>query len=472
MKKPALTLLAALVGIALLAPQLTAKSYKTYQDVPVSELKWSLPEHQEFALSNGIAGLVVEDHEVPMVDFEIAFSAPPDPTALTGLSEMTTWALRNGGSTNISADSLNDLLEFKAAYLWVSAGDEMLWLSGSCFKDDLPLLLSLGRELIDHPAYPDEKIELKRSTMLEQIRRRYDRPYGIARREFYRLIYPDHPWGRETGNAGVKAISRDDLLNYHRSVFQPVGAVIGFSGDVTADDVNELAGQYFGTLKPTGGAITTLPPLNPPAANGVYYAYKDFNQAFVAMGHRAIRYDDPRRPAAEIMNYILGEGSFQSRLTKRVRIDEGLAYSVWSSFSEPVPAEGTFLASAATRLDQAGRTVAIMRETIDKFRQEGPTAEEFDMAIKAYVNSYVWKYESSDEILSRLVYLKWRGLPLDTPQQDLAAYQHLTIDDVRRAAAELLHPDNLIIVVVGDRAKMDRPLEDFGTVTELELGGE
>ena len=472
MKKFTLVIITAVLCVVLLSPQLTAKGYKTYQDVPVPELKWAMPEYQQFTLSNGIAGLVVEDHEVPLVEFELDFTAPPDPATRVGLAEMTTWVLRNGGSVNISADSLNDLLEFKAAYLNVSAGSELLKFSGSCFKEDLPLLLSLTRELIDHPAYPEEKIELKRSTMLEQIRRRYDRPYGIARREFFRLVYPDHPWGRETSDSSVQALGRDGLQNYHRSVFQPAGAVIGVSGDVNTGEVQKLAEQSLGSLAAGGETLASLPPLNQPAAGGVYYGYKDFNQAFVSMGHRSIKYDDPRRHASEIMNYILGEGTFQSRLTKRVRVDEGLAYGVWSSFSQPVPAEGTFLASAATRLEQSGRAIEIMKETIDTYRQDGPTQEEFDKAMKAFVNSYVWKYESSDEILSRLVYLKWRGLPLDTPQRDLEAYQRLTLDDVRRAAGELLHPDNFIIVVVGDRAKMDRPLEDFGAVTELKLGTE
>ena len=119
------------------------------------------------------------------------------------------------------------------------------------------------------------------------------------------------------------------------------------------------------------------------------------------------------------------------------------------------------------RLDQAGRTLSLMKEIIAKYREDGPTEEEFANAKQAFVNSYVWDYESSDNILYRLTYLKWQGLPLDTPQQDLEAYQKLTIEDVRKAASELLHPDSLIVVVVGNKDKLDRPLEDFGVVFEL-----
>ena len=116
--------------------------------------------------------------------------------------------------------------------------------------------------------------------------------------------------------------------------------------------------------------------------------------------------------------------------------------------------------------------MTMMNEVIEEYHQNGPTAEQFEKAIKAYSNSYVWKYESADQILSRLVYLKWRGLPLDSPQKDLEAYQNLTVEDVRQAAAELLHPDKLITVVVGDRDKLDKPLEDFGEVIEIDLSVE
>jgi predicted Zn-dependent peptidase len=255
-------------------------------------------------------------------------------------------------------------------------------------------------------------------------------------------------------------------------IFNSRKGVIGFSGDINASTAKSLTNKYLKKLKPAKADVAKLPLVPPQAETGVYYAYKDVNQAFVTMGHQTVDYNDPRRQAAQIMNYILGGGGFNSKLTKRVRVDEGLAYSVWSSFSTPVPVVGWFMASAATRLDQAGRTLALMTEIISNYRENGPTEEEFDLAKQAFVNNYVWEYENSDNILYRLTYLKWRGLPLDTPQRDLEAYQHLTLEDVQNAAKELLHPDRLVVVVVGDRAKMDRPLEDFGQVHTLDISGQ
>lgn len=458
----------ALLAALLLAlpADIQAKQPRSYKDIKLPDLKWEVPEYSEFQTVSGIEGLVVEDDEVPLVYYTIAFPSPSDPKEKVGLADMTAWTLRNGGSLNIPADSLNDLVEFKAAWIGVYAGQEQLRVSGYCHKDDLSFLLSLTRELITNPAYPEDKIELKRSTMLESIRRRYDRPNGIAHREIEKLIYPDHPWGRETSDETVNALQRSDLLAYHEMVFNLSRAVIGYSGDVNLDQVKALSEEYFGDLKSESADIPQLPPVGNQAEPGVYYYRKDVNQAFVTMGHQTIDYADPRRIAAVIMNYILGSG-FSSRLTKRIRVDEGLSYSVWSGLWMPVPVKGEFRASAQTRLDQAGRTLALMKEVIAEYCENGPTEEEFKDAQKTYVNSYVWKYENSDDILYRLTYLKWRGLPLDTPQRDLEAYQKLSLEDVGKAAKELLQPDNLVIVVIGDEEKMDRPLEDFGKVNEL-----
>jgi len=449
-----------------------AKSPKTYHDIEIPPLVWSLPQFQEFTLSNGIAGLVVEDHEVPLVDFYLSFPSPFDPADKVGLAEMTAWTLRNGGSVNLPADSLNELIEFKAASISISAGQEKLSISGDCMSDDLDLMMGIVAELIDKPAYPDDKIDMKRNTMLESIRRSNDNPRGIAYREFFKLVYPDHPWGLESSVATVNSLSRADLGEFHSSVFQSRNAVFGVSGDINASETERLFEKHFGHLIENEHKIAELPAVNEAAEPAIYYAFKEVNQAYVVLGHQSVSYSHPLRHASVIMNYILGGGGFQSILMKKIRVDEGLAYSVWSGYTTPVPVVGRFISSASTRLDQAGRTMTMMNEVIEAYHQNGPTQDQFDFAVKAYRNSYVWKYESADQILSRLVYLKWRGLPLDTPQKDLEAFQRLTLEDVKQAAAELLHPEKLITVVVGDKDKLDKPLEDFGEVIEIDLSVE
>ncbi len=448
---------------------LEAKSYKTYNDVPVPPIEWKASKFDEFAISNGLTGVVVEDHEVPLVNFYLLLPSSPDPADKVGLADYATWVLRNGGSTNVTADSLNELIEFKAGSIGIWGGEEYVGIWGNCLSEDLPLFLSLTSDLLYHPAYPADKLDLWRSTSLEDIRRRNDEPRGIARRELMKLLYAGHTMSAEASTASINSISRDDLLNYHRAFVRSDGAVVGFSGDINLATAKTLAEKEFGSLKRGDKPVTKLPPVGPAPQPGVYYAYKDINQAFISVGHRSIQYSDPRRYAAEIMNYVLGGGGFQSILMKKIRVDAGLSYGVGTAIDAPVGVDGTFRGSTSTRLDQSGRTLAILNETIANFVQNGPTREEFQQARDAYVNSFVWRTESPGNVLGQTVYYKWRGLPLDTPQRDFAAYQKLTYEEVVSAAKELIHPDQMVLVIVGNREKMDRPLEDFGPVKAIDL---
>jgi len=443
-----------------------------YESVSIPELEWMPPDYSEFSLDNGMSGLVIHDTEVPLVNIYFSFPEPVDPADKVGLAEMGAWLLRNGGSENISADSLNNLIEFKGMVLNIGADEELLYMSVLCLKNDVDLVMGVMRELIEHPAYPPQMVEFKRRQMLESIRRSNDEPYRICVREISKLIYKDHPLGRSNTAVTVNAVTRDDLLNFHRKAFQPSGAVMGVSGDITVQEAKALAGKHFQSLKGITAKLAEMAPTCESAEPGVYYAYKDVNQAYVMMGHQSIRYDDTRRHAADLMNYILGGGGFQSIMMTEVRINEGLAYGVGSRFTAPVPAVGVFRAGASTRLEEAGRTLNVMEKVIRDYQQSGPTEEQFEAAKMAYINSFVWDFERTEEVLWRLVYYKWRGLPLDTPQRDLEAYQNVTLEDVCQTARELLHPDSLIKVVIGDKSKMTQPLESFGKVTELNISVE
>ncbi len=454
------------------AQQMSVTKSFDLASIPVPEIRWEPPVYSEFDLENGITGLVIEDNEVPLVDFYFSFPAPFDPIGKEGISEMAAWTLRNGGSVNISGDSLNNFIEYKGARLNVFAGQETVYIYGLCLKQDLDLIMGIARELVDNPAYPPQVVEFKRNQTLEGIRRQNDNPGRLASREMNKLVYKNHPKGQTNTTQSVNSVTRDDMIEYHTRVFQPKGTVFGLSGDITPQYAEQLTRKHFGNLVGKGEPFAPMPQVTEVAEPGMYYAYKDVNQAYVVMGHQSVDYKDPRRHAAEIMNYILGGGGFQSILMRKIRVDQGLAYGVGSRFTMPSSTVGIFRVGASTRLEEASRTLNVMEQVITDYQKEGPTAEQFDAAKEAYLNSYVWDFESSEDYLGTLVYLKREGLPLDTPQRDLAAYQALTLEQVQEAAKELLHPDRLIKVVIGDKDKMDQPLESFGKVNVLDISVE
>lgn len=433
-------------------------------------IEWTPLEFDEFELPNGISCFVVEDREVPLVDFFFAFPSPFDPEDKVGLSSIATWVLRNGGSTVRSADDINEIIEFKAAQLNIYAGNELLSIYGSTITKDVSEILDIVLELIEHPAYPEERIELRRGTMIEEIRRRNDDPRSVGFREFSKLIYPDHPYGRETSINSVSSITRDDLLEFHNNVFQSNGAVFGISGDISKDEFRELIQDKFSNLPHSEDPLAQLPEAPPQAPSGIYYVYKNTPQTMmILLGHQSIKYDDPRRHAAVMMNNILGGGGFNSVLLRRIRVDEGLAYVVWSSVNTPINVAGRFMAGASTRPEQTNRTMTLMSRILKEYKENGPREDDLERARKSFLNREVWEYESSEDFLESLVFYKWRGLPLDTPQRNIEAYQKLTYEEVKQAAKELINPEEFIWVIVGDRDRMDTRLEDFGDVHIIEL---
>ena len=427
------------------------------------------PQAVDISLSNGLQGFFVEDHEIPVVDVVLVVKTYFPDKDKYGLNEMAQWVMRNGGTATWPGDKLNDELEFLAASIEVYGGNLSTAFAFNCLKKDLPRILEIFADLVRNPAFPDDKVEMKRKTMLEDIRRKNDEPNEVARREFAKLIFKDHPYGWEKATQSVNAITRDDLVAFHNTYFHPNNAIIGISGDVTKDEIVTALEKAFTGWATTNVTIPKVPDLTIAPEPTCNYAYMDINQAYITMGHQGINSNDPERCAVNIMNFILGGGSFTSWITEKVRSDEGLAYHAASRYTSDAFVKGMFTAVAQTKADACGRAATIIIDQIKRMRDTGPTPEEVAKAVDSYVNGEVFDYENKTQVVRRLVTLRFEGRPLDTPQRDMETYAKLTVDDIKRAAQKYLLPDRLTILVVGNAKLFDRPLSDFGPVNEIKL---
>ncbi len=427
------------------------------------------PETVEIALSNGLAGFFVEDHEIPVVSGVLLVKTYFADRGVCGLDEMARWVMRNGGSAAWPADKLNDELEFLAAFVEVRGAPLNTQISFTCMKKDLPRVLGIFADLVMNPAFPEDKIEMKRKTLLEEIRRKNDEPNAVSRREFAKLVYGEHPYGWEYGTASVNAISRADLVKFHETYFHPANAIIGVSGDVTREEIVAALETAFAGWAGANVSIPGVPDVAATPASSVNYAYMDINQAYVTLGHEGINAKNPDRCAVNIMNFVLGGGSFTSWITEKVRSDEGLAYHAGSRYSADAFAKGTFAASAQTKGDACSRATRIMIDLMKRMREQGPSEDEVEKAVDFYVNGQVFDYESKVQVMMRLVTLRFEGRPLDTPKLDLDTYAKLTAADIKAAAEKYLAPDRLTMLFVGNAELFDRPLSDFGAVNVIEL---
>jgi len=469
MKRKILFTVLAVVLVAALASPLLAGKRKHPEKLKYPPIEITSPEVIGVALGNGMEGFLIEDHEVPVVDIVILFPTYFPEEGKFGLNEMAQWTIRNGGSESWPSDKLNEELEFLAASVEVYGGNLSTSVAINCLTKDLDAVLAIAADLIMNPVFPEDKIENKRGEMLEEIRRKNDQPRAIARREFYKLVYKGHPYGWDTTVPSIEAITRDDLTSFHASYFHPNKAILGVSGDVTVNEIIGKLEKVFEGWTRAETEIPAVPAVDPVFAENWNYAYKDISQAYMMLGHFGINSKSDDRCALQVMNFILGGGSFTSWIVTEVREKKGLAYSTGSRFGTDAFTLGAFYAYAQTKGEEYSRAMQIMVEQIEKMRDVGPTEEEFKKAIDSYVNSQVFDYDSKSGMVRRLVRLKFEGRPLDTPEKDMAAYANMTLEDVRAAAGKYLHPDKMTIFVVGDDATFDKPLSDFGEVNVINI---
>jgi zinc protease len=467
MKRVTFLGLAVLVAVAMTAP--SACAAKRPSDLTYPKIALETPKYEELQFANGMTGFFIEDHEIPVVNITMLVGTSRAPREKTGLNELAAWAIRNGGSGRWPADKMNEELEFVAASVEFRGEDRATTIRVDCLKKDLGLCLDILGDLLRDPALPEDKIDLRRQTMLENIRRENDDPREIAFREFGRIVYGDHPIAWTPTAESVQAITRDDLVAYHSAFFHPNNTIIGISGDVTRDEIVAALDKTFAGWEPAAVTVEPEPPLTPTYRPSVNYIHKDTNQGVIVIGHLGLNSRDENREAVQVMNSVLGGGSFTSRITQRVRSDEGLAYAASSRYTDDPWTYGLFTASSQTKSEATGRAIGLILDLIKDMQKNGPTREEFQTAVDRYLNVQVFEYESKARVVDRLVRLKWEGRPLDTPEREFRAIAKMTLDDAKKAAAEYLHPDGLTILVVGNAADFDQPLSNFGEVREISL---
>ena len=245
--------------------------------------------------------------------------------------------------------------------------------------------------------------------------------------------------------------------------------IVGIAGDFKKDELiarlNALVGDW-----PKSETLPAVPPeVTFGVKPGVYEVLKDVNQANIRIGQMGIRRDNPDRYAISLMNYILGGGSFTSRLTSRVRSDEGLAYRAGSSFDIDSRDYGVFAAFCQTKSSTCYKATKIIMEEISKIRAEGATQEELDEARNAAINRFVFNFDTSGRIIQNLISLEYNGYPTDYYDNYISNVSKVTLTDIKTVAEKFFDPSQMTFVVVGKPETFDKPLSEFGQVTTIEL---
>lgn len=477
MKKVMTCILMLLLAVAVSAPVPAQQSpgSKLIEKLTYPELTWSVPEVgtdvRREVLDNGLILYLMEDRRLPMLDVTAMIRCGDAyvGTEQMAIPQLTGTVMRTGGTTHIDSDSLNALLELIGGSLETSIGYESGRATLSIMSQDAELGIRLLADILRNAIFPEDKIDLAKERLRNDIKRRNDSPQSIVRREFNHITYGDHPLGRILEWRYVKGVTRQDLADYHSRYFAPNNIMLGITGDFQTDEMIALVKTYFGDWAKIDVSLPAIPPVESVPRAGVYQIYKDVNQASIRFGHLGIDRDNPDRYAVAVMNYILGGGSFTSRVTSKVRSDEGLSYSVGTRFETDSRDLGVWFAFCQTKLATTHKAMRLMLDEVERIRQGKVDDEELNSAKDSYINRYVFNFTSAGQIVRQLMELEFDDRPRDLLKKYIDNIRKVTKEDVYRVARKYLRPEETTFVVVGNPDGFEKSLDEFGPVTTVTL---
>lgn len=436
----------------------------------------TVPEVERVVLDNGIIVYLLPDRELPLVTVSalIRTGSIYEPADKVGLAGLTGIVMRTGGTARLTGDQVDEELEFLAANISIGIGGESGSASLDILKKDFPRGLAIFADMLRAPAFEPAKVEQARRQLLEAIRRRPDSPGGIAAREFRKLLFgADHPFGRESTTDTVSRITRDDLAAFHRQYFSPNTLMLGVTGDFEKPAMLDALRAAFGDWKPQTVSLPALPAVTASAEAGgsrsVNILRRDLSQTHLRIGHLSIKENDPDYFALALLDDILGSNSFTSRLFRDVRSRQGLAYSVGSRLVPGNAGPGIFMMQALTKGPSTYQALSSMLDHVERLRQEPVSTEELQLAKDAFLNSFVFSFADSGQIVGQLMSLEYHGLPKDFLQRFRDGVVRLTTEDLLRVARAHLHPDRVVILAVGKDDDFEKPLSTFGRINILTL---
>jgi zinc protease len=443
-----------------------AQQNKPWEKIPTPKLHEFKPHQpQRIELKNGIVLFLQEDHELPFVSGSVLIpgGSRDEDLAKTGLVGLYAQAWRTSGTAKLSGDALDDLLESKAAHIETGADVDFTALSWDSLKGDSDQVFSLALDLLFHPQFSVEKMQLAQQQEATSIVRRNDDEAEIAGRESAKLVYgPNSPYTRQPELATVGAVGLEDLKAWHE---RTIGGklIVSISGDFDPAAMEAKLRAAFEGLP----AVKIAPARHDVFAGpkpGVYFIDKeDVNQSNVQIVGLGTDRRNPDVPALAVMNEILG-GSFASRMFQKIRTEMGLAYAVGGSYGYAWDHPGEFHAMVLTKsASTVDATTAAMAE-IDGLTTRPFTEEELARAKDNILNSFLFRYDTREKVLAESVRLEFFGYPADYLETYRTALEKVTVADLSAVAKKYIHPGKLAILVVGNGPEIKPGLD------ELKLG--
>jgi zinc protease len=448
---------------------------RSKQPVPAPEPAFNPPSIQRSKLSNGVEIFLVEDHKLPLVQINMVFQSgwAEDPVDRPGAASLTAELLDEGTKTR-TALQISEEAKGLGASLGTGSSFDGSSVRLNVLKKTLDQGLDLMSDVLLNPTFPAEELERQRKIYLGRIQQEAKDPTVSAFKLFLRTLYgPVHPYGQPyTGSgtqASIQAIQRNHLLQYYNEHYVPNNAALAIAGDITMQEVISKFEKQFVQWKPGKPSRNTIPPPEQIKKIKIYLVDKPVAaQSVVVVGNPALQRNNPDFVALDVMNNILG-GQFQSRINLNLREEKGYTYGA-GSFVMTTRGIGPFVSYASVQTPNTKESIVELLKEIKEIQGIRPvTSTELQDSKDNIIKGIPQNFQSYSSIAGQLGQIFIYGLPEDEWTRYIQEVNTVTIDEATQAARKYLHPDALLIVVVGDRKQVEPGIRELnlGEISHL-----
>ena len=430
----------------------------------------SFPGIQRARLDNGMEVVLAERHTVPVVQLNMQFDAgyAADAFGKLGTSSFTL-AMMDEGTRNRSALEIAAEAEAFGANLSTGSNLDMSNVSLSALKANLERSIELYADVVRNPAFEQEEIDRLRPRWLANIQQEKNQPVATALRTLPPLIYgSDHAYGIPLTGSGTEAaissMSREDLVDFHRTWIRPSNGKIFVAGDTTMEEILPMLNEAFGNWKEDRRAVPekNLAEVGLPEAGAVYIIDKPGSpQSLILAGHVAPPTGVENNMDITTMNNILG-GEFTARVNMNLREDKGWAYGAYT-FMPDARGQRSWFVYAPVQTDRTGDSLSELAREFDEYLDTRPaTVDELNKSVRNNVNSLPGQYETAGAVMGAMLSNDRFGRPDDYVLSLKDQYEAINLENVQGAAEEVIHADKLTWLIVGDREKIEDEVRSMG----------
>ena len=438
----------------------------------------TFPDVAEATLNNGMKVVLAERHAVPVVEISVQFDAGYAADAVEGGTlggASFTGAMLDEGTSRRSALDIAEELEGLGANLSAGSNLDTTGLALSALKENLAPSLDIMADVLRNPAFKQDEIDKLRGRWLAGIEQEKANPVQLALRVLPPELYGDnHAYGVPfTGSGTVESINsleRDDLVAFHETWMRPDNGTVFVVGDTTMEEMLPLLNRSLGSWRAGNGEIPqkNIATVELPAQGKVIIVDKPGSpQSLILAGHTAPPANAPNAIAIDAMNDVLG-GQFTARVNMNLREDKGWAYGAYT-FLQGARGQRPYLVYAPVQTDKTKESIAELISELNAIKTTRPaTEDEIQRAIYANTRTLPGAFETAGAVLGSLTSSARYGRDWNYPETLTDKFNALTSDEIAAAAEQVVHPESLVWVVVGDREKIESGIAELN-IGEIEI---